>query len=90
MQKIAVLVLRSLLVFFLQMDVHQTQSLRMYMRRTDMDNAVPMEPLTPDRRHKRRSTTSFMDEATEAQEAMLLAAGIRPEWLVVHRIIDRR
>ncbi|XP_065889551.1 chromodomain-helicase-DNA-binding protein 4-like isoform X2 [Dysidea avara] len=74
----------------MRLDVHQTQTLRMYMRRTDMDNAVSMEPLTPDRRHKRRSTTSFMDEATEAQEAMLLQAGIRPEWLVVHRIIDRR
>ena len=60
------------------------------MRRNDMENPIPMEPLTPDRRHKRRSTTSFMDEATEAQEAMLLQAGIRPEWLIVHRIIDRK
>ncbi len=74
-----------------QIDVHQSMTLKFYMRRHNMDVAPKMElPPHVQRRHKRRSATSLADEKMEEQEIQLLKAGIRPQWLQIHRIINKR
>jgi len=61
------------------------------MRRHNMDVAPKMElPPHVQRRHKRRSATSLADEKMEEQEIQLLKAGVRPQWLQVHRVINKR
>jgi hypothetical protein len=42
------------------------------------------------RRYKRRSTASHVDEKLEEQEMSLLKAGVKPTWLQIHRIINKR
>ena len=75
----------------LQLDVHQHLTLRPYMRRRNME-APPILELAPHVQHrrKRRSTASLGDERLEETELMLLQAGIRPQWLQIHRILNKR
>ena len=76
---------------FSQADVHQPITLRSYTRKHNMDTPPKLElPPHVQRRHKRRSTASFCDEKMEDQEIMLLKAGIRPQWLQIHRIINKK
>ncbi len=74
-----------------QLDVHEPIRLRAYMRKRNMDVAPQMElPPHVQRRHKRRSTASHLDEKLEETELMLLNAGVRPAWLQIHRVINKR
>ena len=74
-----------------QLDVHQQITLRAYMRKRNMDIAPLMElPPHVERRHKRRSTASHYDVKMEEKELMLLKAGIKPLWLQIHRVINKR
>lgn len=73
------------------MDVFQPVTLRAYTRKHNMDK----EPHTElahhiQRRYKRRSTASHVDEKLEEQEMTLLKAGVKPTWLQIHRIINKR
>lgn len=73
------------------MDVHQPITLRAYMRHRNMDTPPTLElPPHVQRRHKRRSTASHLDSQMEEQEMMVLRAGIRPQWLQIHRIVNKR
>jgi len=75
----------------IRLDVYQPITLRAYMRKHNMDIAPLMElPPHVERRHKRRSTASHHDEKMEEKELMLLKAGIKPAWLQIHRIINKR
>lgn len=61
------------------------------MRKHNMDVPPKLElPPHVQRRHKRRSTASHCDERMEDQEIMLIKAGVRPQWLQIHRIINKR
>lgn len=76
-------------LFFPQLDVHQPNKLRPYMRKYNMEVPPLLElPAHLERRRRRRS--SYYDEKTEEKELMLLKAGVRPEWLIVQRIIDSK
>lgn len=56
-----------------------------------MDKPPVLElPPHVQRRYKRRSTASHVDEKLEEQEMLLLKAGIKPQWLQIHRIINMR
>ena len=57
------------------------------MRKHNMD-IVPILELPPHQERRRRRRSSFYDEKMEEKELMLLKAGVRPEWLQVHRIIN--
>ena len=73
------------------MDVNQPITLRAYMRKHNMDTPPTMElPPHVQRRHKRRSTASYYDEKMEDQEITLLKAGVRPQWLQIHRVINKK
>lgn len=79
----------SILLPFPQLEVHQPNTLRSYMRKHNMMVAPPMElPAHLERRRRRRS--SFYDEKTEEREMMLLRAGVKPQWLQIHRVINHR
>lgn len=61
------------------------------MRRHNMDIPPLLQlPMHVERRRKRRSTASHGDERWEDAERVLLEAGIRPQWLQIHRIIGKR
>ena len=58
-------------------------------------DAPPLLELPPhvERRHKRRSTASHCDEKhreMEEKELMLIRSGIRPTWLQIHRVVNKR
>ena len=55
-----------------------------------MNVAPPMEIPAHLQRRRRRRSSAHHDERLEEKEMMLLRAGIRPEWLTVHRIINVR
>ena len=83
--------LSSLFLFlpFLQLDVHQGNKLRPYMRKHNMESQPPLElPAHLERRRRRRS--SHYDEKTEEKELMLLKVGIHPEWLIIQRVIGSK
>ena len=78
-----------LLPYLSQLEVHQPNTLRSYMRKHNMMAAPPMElPAHLERRRRRRS--SFYDEKTEEKEMMLLRVGVKPQWLLIHRVINHR
>lgn len=59
------------------------------MRKHNMDTPPPLElPAHLMRRRRRRS--SYYDEKTEEKELVLLKAGVRPEWLMIQRIINSK
>ena len=75
----------------MQFDVYQPITLRAYIRKHNMDTPPKMElPPHVQRRHKRRSTASFCDEKMEDLEITLLKAGVRPQWLQIHRIVNKK
>lgn len=64
-------------------------TLRSYSLKHNMDTPPVLEiPAHLERRRRRRS--SYYDEKTEEKELMLLKAGVRPEWLLIHRIINSK
>lgn len=74
-----------------QLDVFQPITLRAYTRKHNMDKEPHAELAHHiQRRYKRRSTASHVDEKLEEQEMTLLKAGVKPTWLQIHRIINKR
>ena len=74
----------------LQLDVHQQHILRSYMRRNNMDNPPPQSSPHKHKRIRKRSTSVVNEDKMDRLETSLLAAGVKPEWLKVHRIISKR
>ena len=74
----------------LQLDVHQQHILRCYMRRNNMDNPPPQSSPHKHKRIRKRSTSVVNEDKMDRLETSLLAAGVKPEWLKVHRIISKR
>lgn len=72
--------------------MHQHQTLRHYIRKQGSMEHPPNTDLPPhvQRRHKRRSTASHIDERMEEQEMTLLRAGVHPDWLQIQRVINKR
>ena len=61
------------------------------MRRHNMEEPPRLQlPLHVERRRKRRSTASHGDERWEEAERLLLEAGVRSQWLQIHRVINKR
>ena len=77
--------------FLFQLEVHRQVTLRTFMRKHNMETPPPGD-LPPHVRHshKRRSTTSHLDEKMEEQELTLLQAGVRPTALLIQRVINKR
>ena len=74
-----------------QLDVFQPVTLRAYTRKHNMDKEPHAELAHHiQRRYKRRSTASHVDEKLDEQEMTLLKAGVKPTWLQIHRIINKR
>ena len=74
----------------LQLDVHQQHILRCYVRRNNMDNPPPQSSPHKHKRIRKRSTSVVNEDKMDRLETSLLAAGVKPEWLKVHRIISKR
>ena len=73
-----------------QLDVHQQHILRCYMRRNNMDHPPPQSSPHKHKRIRKRSTSVVNEDKMDRLETSLLAAGVKPEWLKVHRIISKR
>lgn len=86
----ACVVSRLVLPVALQLDVHQQHILRCYMRRNNMDNPPPQSSPHKHKRIRKRSTSVVNEDKMDKLETSLLAAGVKPEWLKVHRIISKR
>ncbi|XP_071050567.1 chromodomain-helicase-DNA-binding protein Mi-2 homolog isoform X2 [Onthophagus taurus] len=74
----------------LQLDVHHPLMFRNYIRKFDMEDPPKLEePLDEaDNRHKRlMAMGSIKDEDLEER---FYKYGVKPEWLVVHRVINHR
>ena len=72
-----------------QLDVHQGNTLRPYMRKHNMESPPPLElPAHLERRKRRRS--SYYNEKMEEKELVLLKAGVHPEWLIIQRVISSK
>ena len=41
-------------------------------------------------RRRRRRSSAHHDERLDEKELMLLRAGVRPEWLLIHRVVNAR
>ena len=68
------------------MDVYQPSSLRMYIRKNDMDEPPPLEDGSSwGGKDKKRPT----DDKNNLEERFY-RYGVRPEWLQIHRIINHR
>lgn len=55
-----------------------------------MDTAPPMELPAHLQRRRRRRSSAHHDERLEEKEIELLRAGVRPQWLVIHRILNTK
>lgn len=77
--------------YIFQLDVFQPITLRAYVRKHNMEKE-PHSDLAHhiQRRYKRRSTASHVDEKLEEQEMTLLKAGVKQTWLQIHRVINKR
>jgi hypothetical protein len=73
-----------------RIDVHQTQLLRAYMRKNNMDIPPPLSSPHKYKRIRKRSTSIKDEQKMDDLESALLAAGIKPGWLKIHRIIGKR
>lgn len=75
----------------LQLEVHQPLTLRSYVRTHNMETPPPIDlPAHLERKFRKRSVASHQDEKVDEREVMLLKAGIKPQWLQIHRIINKR
>lgn len=68
----------------LQLDVYQTALLRMYIRKNDMDEPPPLEDGSSwgGKDKKKKDDNNLEDR--------FYKYGVRPEWLLIHRIINHR
>uniref|UniRef100_A0A146KVC0 Chromodomain-helicase-DNA-binding protein Mi-2 n=2 Tax=Lygus hesperus TaxID=30085 RepID=A0A146KVC0_LYGHE len=73
----------------LQMDVYHTMMIRSYMRKYDMDEPPKLEePLDEaDNRMKRIREANINDDELESK---YYKYGIKPEWLIVQRVINHK
>ncbi|CAH0765490.1 unnamed protein product [Bemisia tabaci] len=76
----------------LQMEVFNPQMTRLYFRKYDMDEPPKLEePLDEmDNRMKRIRNQGATEENDQNLEEKYYRYGVKPEWLIVHRVINHR